>query len=200
MTSRSLVLSLLIFPLASRACATGAEDVAAEGDDQDVTSAGEVPAVCLAIPTCERGDEERAAPCDTSEASTCYTRTECGRTIVCQRPAVTLQGTLVRSAGVGGETTGTSLKTPTETIELVLDTDDTSAFVEGRVARATGVRTKLSGVETKQRPVLRVTDLLVCPASSAVVNCQPPVAPGSTICGDDRAWVEQSCPGVSFVD
>lgn len=112
---------------------------------------------------------------------------------------VTLEGTLTRSFGIGGENTGTSIKTATELVELILDSGEQNQFVDGKKARAKGEIKYLSGVETRNRKALDVKELLVCP-DPGYVNCMPgPNVRLSNLCApDNRSWVEASCPGVNF--
>ncbi len=113
---------------------------------------------------------------------------------------VTVQGNLVRTFGIGGENTGSSIATTSGLLELVLG-DWQSAFVAGRTARVTGERTTLSGVETHDRPAIVVRDMLVCPAPGTL-NCMPgPNVRLSNLCaGANRSWVQDNCAGVSYVD
>jgi hypothetical protein len=159
---------------------------------------------CLAIPTCEQGDAEGGQACKASEGDSCYSRSMCGRTVTCRKAAggesVELEGTLVSSVGIGGENTGSSIKAANGGLtELVLG-DQASKFVDGRFAKVTGKKTTLSGVETGNRSAIDVKKLLVCPASGAVFNCMPPIAPGNTVCGEDRSWIQDKCQGVSYLD
>jgi hypothetical protein len=125
----------------------------------------------------------------------------CAHTIACRRPAeVTIEGTLRSTMGIGGENTGASISSASGLLELVLDDGEKAQFVEGRFARAKGKRTTLFGVETHNRPALDVSSLLVCPAPGTSINCMPPVAPGNTTCGADRAWIGEKCTGVSYLD
>jgi hypothetical protein len=39
-----------------------------------------------------------------------------------------------------------------------------------------------------------------CPASGAVFNCMPPTQPGNKACGEDRSWIQDNCPGVTYLD
>jgi hypothetical protein len=102
------------------------------------------------------------------------------------------KGTLVHTVGIGGENTGFSAKIDSSTIELVLDPAAQANFVEGRVARITGTPTTLSGIETHDRPAIKVTDLLVCPAANTVLNMMPPVSA-------DTLWISQNCPDLGDV-
>jgi hypothetical protein len=102
------------------------------------------------------------------------------------------KGTLVHTVGIGGENTGFSAKIGGKTIELVLDGAAQKSFVEGRVARITGTATTLSGVETHDRPAIKVSDLLVCPAPHATLDAMPPVSA-------DTHWMEQNCPDLDVV-
>lgn len=158
---------------------------------------------CLAIPTCDPDDAESHRACAESEGASCYSRSMCGRTIHCRRPAgepVEVEGTLVSSVGIGGENTGASIKAAGGVLtELVLG-EHASKFVDGRFAKVTGTTATLSGIETGSRPAVNVNKLLVCPASGAVLNCMPPIAPDNTVCGEDRAWIQGKCQGVSYLD
>jgi hypothetical protein len=175
-----------------------------EGQGFDLAGKCEATATCLAIPGCDPGDKQVQSCAAGSAPTDCYTRSMCGKTVNCKKSGssaeVTLEGTLTASVGIGGENTGASIQTSTGLVELVLDNAERSSFVEGRFARVKGKKTELSGVETGKRSAVDVTKLLVCPNSSAVINCQPPLQPGTTICGEDRDWVQEKCAGVSFVD
>lgn len=113
--------------------------------------------------------------------------------------SVTLEGTLRRSAGIGGENTGSSIQTASELVELILDPGEQNQFVDGKKARAKGEIKYLSGVETRNRKALDVKELLVCP-DPGYVNCMPgPNRRLSNLCAsDNRSWVEANCPGVNF--
>jgi hypothetical protein len=112
--------------------------------------------------------------------------------------AVTETGTLFHSVGIGGENTGFSVRTSDDVFELVLDASAQKTFAAGKIARVEGTSTLLSGVETYDRKAIDVSDLLVCP-DAGTVDCMPPTS--SKLCsGDNRAWIEASCKGVSFVD
>ncbi len=115
--------------------------------------------------------------------------------------AVTVEGTLFHSVGIGGENTGFSVRTKDSVLELVLDAADQKAFSEGKLARVQGTSTLLSGVETHDRKAIDVTDLLVCP-DAGTIDCMPPVAGSAAkLCsGENRSWIEAKCKGVSFVD
>jgi hypothetical protein len=112
---------------------------------------------------------------------------------------VVLEGTLVRSFGIGGENTGSSIKTSKEMVELILDPGERNQFVDGKKARAKGTIKLLSGVETQNRKALDVKEMLVCPAPG-FVNCMPgPNVRLSNLCApDNHPWVEANCAGVSF--
>jgi len=161
------------------------------------------PVTCLALPACDLGDTGGGDACTPSElaSATCYTRSMCGRSITCRKgESVELEGTLKRTVGIGGENTGSSIATSSGQLsELVLG-DHASKFVDGRFAKLTGKKTTLTGVETGSRPAIEVEKLTVCPASNAVFNCMPPIAPGNTVCGEDRAWIQAKCDGVSYLD
>ncbi len=115
--------------------------------------------------------------------------------------AVTLEGTLTRTFGIGGENTGTSIKTASETVELILDDGERNQFVDGKKARAKGTIKLLSGVETHNRKALDVSELLVCP-NPGYVNCMPgPNVRLSGLCApDNRSWVSANCAGVNYLD
>jgi hypothetical protein len=102
------------------------------------------------------------------------------------------KGTLVHTVGIGGENTGFSAKIGNNVVELVLGTPDMKQFVEGRVARITGSLTTLSGIETHDRPAIKVTNLLVCPAAHTTLNMMPPVS-------DDTLWISENCPDLGDV-
>lgn len=169
------------------------------GNFPDASGTCEAAVTCMAVPACDPGDTAVTGTCASGE--TCYTHSMCGRSVTCKKSVdVTLEGTLFRSFGIGGENTGSSIKTSSGVLELVLEPADHDKFVDGRFARAKGKRTTLSGVETHNRPALDVTDLLVCPAPGSSINCMPPVAPGNTVCGADRSWIQEKCTGVSYLD
>lgn len=115
--------------------------------------------------------------------------------------AVTVEGELFASVGIGGENTGASIKTATESFELVLDSGERNQFVDGKKARVTGKKTFLSGVETSNRPAIEVESMLVCPNPGSI-NCMPgPNVRLSNLCApDNRAWVQASCSGVQYLD
>lgn len=111
-------------------------------------------------------------------------------------------GTLVTTMGIGGENTGASIKLGASTLELVLSEAQRSQFVDGRFARVTGSRTKLSGIETQDRAAINVVDVLTCPASGTTLNCMPRInMPQSAVCAPEtRSWIRAKCEGVLFVD
>jgi hypothetical protein len=115
--------------------------------------------------------------------------------------SVTVEGELFASMGIGGENTGASVKTASETFELVLDAGERNQFVDGKKARITGKKTFLSGVETRNRPAIDVESMLVCP-DAGTVNCMPgPNVRLSNLCApDNRSWVQASCAGVQYLD
>jgi hypothetical protein len=116
-----------------------------------------------------------------------------------QPRSVTVEGTLVSRAGVGGESTGFALRTSSGEQELVLTAAQRATFVEGRVARAIGAPTVLRGVETRDRAAVSVTDLLVCPAPGSTINCMPPTT--NRMCAPaDRTFVSSRCPRVEYLD
>jgi hypothetical protein len=112
---------------------------------------------------------------------------------------VTLEGTLVSTMGIGGENTGSSIQTSSETVELILDAGERNQFVDGKKARAKGTIKLLSGVETHNRKALDVTEMLVCPAPG-YVNCMPgPNVRLSNLCSNDNmGWIQANCPGVLY--
>jgi hypothetical protein len=114
---------------------------------------------------------------------------------------VTVEGELVATMGIGGENTGVSIKTATETLELVLDSGERNQFQDGKKARVTGKKTTLSGVETHNRPAIDVESMLVCPNPGSI-NCMPgPNVRLSNLCApDNRAWIQASCAGVQYLD
>lgn len=113
---------------------------------------------------------------------------------------VTVTGKLVRSYGIGGENTGTSIQENGGLTELVLDDAERAEFVAGKTARVKGTVTSLSGVETHDRRAIDVTDMLVCP-NPGWVNCMPGPQPRGQLCeSDNRAWIEANCQGVGFAD
>jgi hypothetical protein len=113
--------------------------------------------------------------------------------------AVTLEGTLVATAGIGGENTGSSIQTPTGTVELILDPGERNQFVDGKKARAKGTIKLLSGVETHDRKALDVTEMLVCP-DPGYVNCMPgPNVRLSNLCSNENmGWIQSNCDGVQY--
>lgn len=115
--------------------------------------------------------------------------------------AVTVEGELFSSMGIGGENTGASIDTGSERFELVLDPGERNQFVDGKKARVTGKKTFLSGVETSNRPAIEVESMLVCPDAGSI-NCMPgPNVRLSNLCApDNRAWVQASCAGVQYLD
>jgi hypothetical protein len=102
-------------------------------------------------------------------------------------PPEVVKGTLFASVGIGGENTGFSAKVDGGTIELVLEKADQARFVDGRVARITGLPTTLSGIETQNRPAIDVTNFLVCP----VPGTSPSPKPGNAA---DTKWITANCP------
>lgn len=115
------------------------------------------------------------------------------------------KGELLRTFGIGGENTGVTLKTDSGNFELVLDAEQHAAFTAGRVARVTGTRTTLSGVETRDRPAIRAAKLLVCPAPGTWYNMMPgprpipvvPVVPVESSVEKDIPWELTNCPDVN---
>jgi hypothetical protein len=114
---------------------------------------------------------------------------------------VTVTGELVRSFGIGGENTGTSIKDASGLTELVLDDGERNQFVEGKTARVKGTITYLSGVETQNRKAIDVSEMLVCP-NPGWINCMPgPNVRLSNLCAsENRSWVQANCPGVNYAD
>ena len=157
--------------------------------------------------------------CTVGDATTCGTGEQCASGICkafcrlgdtdCCTPnrcvpvaLQTVEGTLTQSAGIGGENTGTSIATSSGLSELLLDDTQRAAFVNGRFARATGVTTTVSGVETGLRSVLAVKALLVCPAAGTTIICQPRLnVPRGPLCESEaRTWVSAKCKGALYVD
>lgn len=114
---------------------------------------------------------------------------------------VTVTGKLVRSFGIGGENTGTSIQEGAGLTELVLDDGERNQFEDGKTARVKGRVVYLSGVETHNRRAIDVAEMLVCP-SPGQIGCMPaPNVRLSSLCsGENRTWVEAHCPGVDYVD
>jgi hypothetical protein len=115
--------------------------------------------------------------------------------------AHTLEGELASVMAIGGETTGTVIQTESGTFEVQFPDDGPLAgqFVEGRKALVVGPMVEKQGVEIARRTILEVKDALVCPASSAVINCMPPNE--SKVCDfGNRLWVQNNCGGVTFID
>jgi hypothetical protein len=112
---------------------------------------------------------------------------------------VTLEGTLQRSFGIGGENTGSSIATSSGMVELILDDGERNQFVDGKKARAKGEIRFLSGVETHNRKALDVKEMIVCP-DPGYVNCMPgPNRRLSNLCSSENStWVTANCPGVQF--
>jgi hypothetical protein len=74
-----------------------------------------------------------------------------------------------------------------------------ASFVPDRKAIVVGPIVSRTGVEIPKRDVLLVTDMLVCPASGAVLNCQPPN--DNRVCEPaNRIWIGNTCEGVTFLD
>src|SRR5262249_16940701 len=105
------------------------------------------------------------------------------------------------SVGIGGENTGRSIKSGNDVFELVLDASEAALFVDGKLARVTGTKTFLSGIETHDRPAIDVKEILVCP-NPTTINCIPPVTGGAaSLCARaNRDWIELKCAGVSYLD
>lgn len=112
---------------------------------------------------------------------------------------VTVTGKLVHTVGIGGENTGTSIQTTTETTELVLDAGERNQFVENKTARVKGTVTYLSGVETHDRKAIDVSEMLVCP-DPGWINCMPAREVRPLCTPENRSWIEANCAGVSFAD
>ncbi len=114
----------------------------------------------------------------------------------------TVSGQLVHVVGIGGESTGYAVMTEAGSYELVLDPAERNLFVDGQKARVTGKVTLLSGVETRDRRALAVSDMLVCPTANSSINCMPrPNVRLSNLCAaDNRAWISENCGGVSYLD
>jgi hypothetical protein len=113
----------------------------------------------------------------------------------------TLEGTLTRTFGIGGENTGASIATASGMVELILDDGERNLFVDGKKARAKGISKLLSGVETRNRKALDVQELLVCP-SAGHINCMPgPNVRLSNLCASgNRSWIQANCAGVLYTD
>jgi hypothetical protein len=113
----------------------------------------------------------------------------------------TAQGKLTSHFAIGGETTGMAIETESGVFELDFAPGHPAAtsFVPDRKAIVVGPIVSRTGVEIPKRDVLLVTDMLVCPASSAVLNCQPPNE--SRVCAfPNRLWIANNCDGVTFLD
>ncbi len=113
---------------------------------------------------------------------------------------VTVTGKLLRTFGIGGENTGTSIKEKGGAVtELILDDSERTLFVEGKTARVKGTVKNLWGVETHLRKAIDVSDLLTCPVSK-YVDCMPgPNVRLSNLCsGENQSWVTANCPGVTY--
>jgi hypothetical protein len=113
----------------------------------------------------------------------------------------TAEGKLTSHFAIGGETTGMAVETATGVFELDFAPGHPAqaSFVPDRKAIVVGPIVSRTGVEIPQRDVLLVTDMLVCPASSAVLNCKPPSE--SRVCEPaNRIWIENNCEGVTFLD
>jgi len=117
------------------------------------------------------------------------------------RTEQTVQGKLTTVFAIGGETTGMGIETGKGMVEFELPADHpaVASFVPGREAIMVGPMVPRAGVEIPSREVLVVTDILVCPASSAVLNCQPP-ANGQACATGNRFWIQSNCEGVTFLD
>ena len=114
-----------------------------------------------------------------------------------QKEEVEVTGKLVRTFGIGGENTGSSIASKEGMFELVLDDGERNQFQAGKTARVRGTKTTLSGVETHNRPAIDVSDMLVCP-DPGFINCMPgPNVRLSNMCGN-VSWVTDNCPGVQF--
>lgn len=116
--------------------------------------------------------------------------------------SLTVTGKLVRTVGVGGENTGTSVQTKDQgTLELILDAGEQNQFQDGATARVKGTVKFLSGVETHDRKAIDVTEMLLCPTTNHV-DCMPgPNVRLSSYCSsENRSWVTKNCPGVTFTD
>jgi hypothetical protein len=112
-----------------------------------------------------------------------------------------LEGSLASVNAIGGETTGQVLQTEGGALELEFAPGSAlaSQFTDGRKAVVVGTRVDRPGVEIPIRKFLLVNDLLVCPASSAVINCMPPTETKACAFGN-RFWIQNNCGGVSFLD
>jgi hypothetical protein len=111
-------------------------------------------------------------------------------------PIVTLEGTLATRFAIGGETTGTVITTPTSSRELQMGE---FPFEEGKFARVRGTERSFNGVEIRQRTVLDVTEILICPDAGTILNCMPgPNVRLSSVCaGENLSWIMKNCKGVT---
>jgi hypothetical protein len=123
-------------------------------------------------------------------ATTRYTRREVAN------PVVTLEGTLASVVAIGGETTGTVITTPTSSRELQLGD---FPFEDGKFARVRGTERTFNGVEIRQRTVLDVSEILICPDAGTTLNCMPgPNVRLSSVCANGNlSWILNNCKGVT---
>lgn len=185
---------LLVTVLASLpfAFACASSDDATKGDDQNVTGArpGELGGMCggLAGFRCADGLECRMIAHHPDASGTCVVSAAGGE-------EVSVEGTMVSVAAIGGETTGLAIQNAQGMTEISLA--DRASFVEGKLARATGVMKTIQGVEIRERKVLEVKELLSCPSQSTI-NCMPPT--DNPACAPDaRSWIQNKCD-VSYLD
>jgi hypothetical protein len=113
----------------------------------------------------------------------------------------TLVGTLASAVAIGGETTGQVIQTEAGQLELEFAPGSPlgSQFTDGRKAVVVGVRVDRAGVEIPVRNMVLVTDMLVCPASSAVINCMP-INQTKACESGNRFWIQSNCEGVTYLD
>jgi hypothetical protein len=179
-----------LFSLLSKAEKRGGFDVKKSG--------GQTPP-CCDIPTTTTmsiSDDSATFSCSlhTGGFAAGMANAECTYVLADAKPSEEVEkGTLIHTVGIGGENTGFSVKLANGSVlELVLDETARNAFVQGRVARVTGTPTTLSGVETHNRPAIKVSDLLVCPAPHTTFSMMPPVT-------DDANWMGANCPDLDIV-
>jgi hypothetical protein len=164
-----------------------------------ITRSGGVTPPCCDMPT-----STTLAISDKSSTLSCTNRTggfafrvftECSLLAKDANDEVEVQkGTLLEAGvAIGGEGTGFNAQIGNKKLELVLSDADKKAFVVGRVARITGSPTTLDGVETHNRPAIKVANLLVCPAPHTTLSMMPPVS-------DDGAWLGKNCPDLDIVE
>ncbi len=152
---------------------------------------------CCDIPsktTYELSDDTQSLVCVNSTGGFAFiVQSSCTFTKKDTAPAtVEYKGKLARVFGIGGESTGMALNFEDASAELVLSAKDRAKFVDGRVARVIGSKTTLSGVETHDRPAIKVSSLLVCPAPKTTLSLMPPV-------DADTSWLGANCPDLDLV-